>query len=260
MASSCRHLVSSPVAISTVLAAASRCRVSGCKASLESCWLCLQCGAVSCGKLDGGHAQQHFKETQHPVAIGVASAQVWCYVCDDEVLDEDGGESGESLVGASRAAVIRQRAQRQQLQADSSRSPSQTAADVASPQSRAIANFSAALNTYAPTAGLTGLQNLGNTCFLAAALQALSHVPAFALYFSECGLAARQATEGTMPVAMQALMQASWQSLHTPEAMAATARGGWSYPYYTPSAVMRALRRANPIFDVRRGAGACFVA
>lgn len=223
------------------LASASRCRVPGCRALLESCWLCLQCAAVSCGQRDSAHSLQHFKETQHAVCISVASAEIWCYVCDAEVFggDEE-ADDPEVPASAARAAIIRQRAARQRLQTQQA-----DAGAVALP-TRISPAYSTALNAYAPTAGLTGLQNLGNTCFLAASLQALSHVPPLALYFTECALAARQATEGSMPVALQALLRASWLTMH-----AADAAAGERFPAVVPSAVLRALRRANPIFDVR---------
>lgn len=40
---------------------------------------------------------------------------------------------------------------------------------------------------YTPSSGLVGLQNLANTCYMNAALQALSNTPPLTGYFLECG-------------------------------------------------------------------------
>lgn len=40
---------------------------------------------------------------------------------------------------------------------------------------------------YSPSSGLVGLQNIANTCYMNAALQALSNTPPLTGYFLECG-------------------------------------------------------------------------
>lgn len=42
-------------------------------------------------------------------------------------------------------------------------------------------------NYYTPCSGLVGLQNIANTCYMNAALQALSNTPPLTGYFLECG-------------------------------------------------------------------------
>lgn len=42
-------------------------------------------------------------------------------------------------------------------------------------------------NYYTPCSGLVGLQNIANTCYMNAALQALSNTPPLTSYFLECG-------------------------------------------------------------------------
>lgn len=42
-------------------------------------------------------------------------------------------------------------------------------------------------NYYTPSSGLVGLQNIANTCYMNAALQALSNTPPLTGYFLECG-------------------------------------------------------------------------
>lgn len=42
-------------------------------------------------------------------------------------------------------------------------------------------------SSYTPCSGLVGLQNIANTCYMNAALQALSNTPPLTGYFLECG-------------------------------------------------------------------------
>ena len=212
---------------------------------------------MSCGQHEGKHAQLHFTEIKHAVCMSFVSAQTWCYVCDDELHDIDGEELTAAILPI-RTAIVQQRnlriksSQSQQPQQDR-RDSSRLSTRGQSHPSRQSFPYSMAINSYAPTAGLTGLHNLGNTCFLAASLQALSHVPPLALYFTECALAGRQAVDGTMPVALQGFLRSSWLTMHA-SGVVDTGR----LPSIAPSSVLRALCRANAIFEVDTGVAAFF--
>jgi len=88
---------------------------------------------------------------------------------------------------------------------------------------------------YEEDAGLIGLRNLGNTCFLNSTLQALSCVPAFRRYFCEVAFSSMTAlTErGSMPAALTDCFLGLWAS-----------RARVS----DPRSVLRCLSRANPLF------------
>ncbi|KAE8131732.1 BRCA1-associated protein 2-domain-containing protein [Aspergillus pseudotamarii] len=45
-------------------------------------WICLICGIVGCGRYDGAHAFDHYKETSHAFAMDLATQRVWDYVGD----------------------------------------------------------------------------------------------------------------------------------------------------------------------------------
>ncbi|KNG82665.1 RING and UBP finger domain protein [Aspergillus nomiae NRRL 13137] len=45
-------------------------------------WICLICGVVGCGRYDGAHAFDHYKETSHAFAMDLATQRVWDYVGD----------------------------------------------------------------------------------------------------------------------------------------------------------------------------------
>lgn len=48
-------------------------------------WLCLICGSVGCGRYDGAHAFDHYKETSHSFAMDLSSQRVWDYIGDGYV-------------------------------------------------------------------------------------------------------------------------------------------------------------------------------
>ncbi|XP_072135000.1 ubiquitin carboxyl-terminal hydrolase 49-like isoform X1 [Mobula birostris] len=55
----------------------------------ESVWACLKCSNVACGRYIEEHALKHFKETRHPLAMEVNELYVFCYLCDDYVLNDN---------------------------------------------------------------------------------------------------------------------------------------------------------------------------
>ncbi|XP_053113311.1 ubiquitin carboxyl-terminal hydrolase 44 isoform X2 [Hemicordylus capensis] len=55
----------------------------------ESVWTCLSCSHVACGRYIEEHALKHFQESNHPVALEVNELYVFCYLCDDYVLNDN---------------------------------------------------------------------------------------------------------------------------------------------------------------------------
>ncbi|KAL5280279.1 USP3 family protein [Megaselia abdita] len=62
-------------------------KCSDCQSSKDN-WLCLHCGSVLCGRYDNGHALKHFQEVEHKVCINTLNFSVYCYQCDDFVVNE----------------------------------------------------------------------------------------------------------------------------------------------------------------------------
>ncbi|CAG8110482.1 unnamed protein product [Penicillium salamii] len=48
----------------------------------DNLWACLICGTIGCGRYDGAHAFEHWKETAHAFSMDLTSQRVWDYVGD----------------------------------------------------------------------------------------------------------------------------------------------------------------------------------
>jgi BRCA1-associated protein len=48
----------------------------------QNLWACLICGTIGCGRYDGAHAFDHWKETTHAFAMDLSTERVWDYVGD----------------------------------------------------------------------------------------------------------------------------------------------------------------------------------
>ncbi|XP_055483880.1 ubiquitin carboxyl-terminal hydrolase 44 [Psammomys obesus] len=63
----------------------------------ESIWACLSCSHVACGRSMEEHALKHFRESSHPVALEVNGMYVFCYLCNDYVLNDNASGDLKSL-------------------------------------------------------------------------------------------------------------------------------------------------------------------
>ncbi|GAA6062256.1 hypothetical protein JCM10212_001770 [Sporobolomyces blumeae] len=142
-------------------------------------WLCLVCGALGCGRQQfgggggNGHGLQHTQETGHAVAVKLGtiqpdgSADVYCYACDDARTDPHLSKH-LSTFGIEVADQKKTEKSMTELQVEQNMNFdfAMTGAD-----GKELEPVSGA--------GLTGLKNLGNSCYMASTLQSIFSLPVF---------------------------------------------------------------------------------
>jgi ubiquitin carboxyl-terminal hydrolase 5/13 len=151
---------------------------SGCDLR-ENLWLCLECGNLGCGRkqmggVDGNsHALGHANESGHGVAVKLGSitpegtADIYCYRCDEERIDE--------LLGQHLAHWGILLAERQKT--EKSLTEMQIEQNLKWDFSMTTEDGHELKPLFGP--GLTGLKNLGNSCYLASIIQCLFDLPSF---------------------------------------------------------------------------------
>ncbi|KUJ15703.1 ubiquitin carboxyl-terminal hydrolase-like protein [Mollisia scopiformis] len=145
----------------------------------ENLWLCLHCGNLGCGRaqfggIQGhGHGLEHKNTTGHAVAVKLGSispegtADVFCYACDEERVDEN---IGAHLANWGIILADRQKTEKSltEMQVDQNLNWDFTMTDESGREYEKLYGE-----------GLTGLKNLGNSCYLASTLQCLFSLPQF---------------------------------------------------------------------------------
>ncbi|EJU05917.1 ubiquitin carboxyl-terminal hydrolase 14 [Dacryopinax primogenitus] len=145
----------------------------------ENLWLCLACGSLGCGRKQhggvggNGHGLEHYLETKHPVSVKLGtitpegSADIFCYDCDESRLDP---ELAFHLANFGINVAIQTKTQKTltELQIEQNLHFDFSLTDE---RGRALEPVFGK--------GLTGLANLGNSCYLASTVQALFALPQF---------------------------------------------------------------------------------
>lgn len=142
-------------------------------------WKCLTCGALSCGRrqFDGsggnGHALDHFQSTGHELALKLGTiavksdgleADVYCYKCDEMVLDPE-LNLHLSLLGIDPTASRKTEKSTAELNLEINLTHSYAMVDASGIDLKELKG-----------PWHRGFTNLGNSCYLASVLQSLRNL------------------------------------------------------------------------------------
>ncbi|KAJ7600732.1 hypothetical protein C8J56DRAFT_911137 [Mycena floridula] len=145
----------------------------------ENLWLCLTCGSLGCGRQQfggvggNGHGLSHFETTGHGVSVKLGTitpeggADLYCYICNDATLDPE----------LSRHLAVFGINVQTQTKTEKSMTELQIEENLKYDFSLTGDDGKAFEPVFGE--GLTGLSNLGNSCYMASVLQTIFSLPAF---------------------------------------------------------------------------------
>ncbi|XP_067294751.1 ubiquitin carboxyl-terminal hydrolase 20 isoform X2 [Pseudorasbora parva] len=201
------------------------------KGTCQSCgvggpnlWACLQCDCpyVGCGESYSDHSTIHAQAKKHNLTVNLTTFRVWCYVCEREVFLEPKPVTPISLAHCCKTH-------------EQDPLPQTTCHPLkAVPIAVADEDGSESEEDEFKPRGLTGMKNIGNSCYMNAALQALSNCPPLTQFFLDCSGLVRTDKKPALCKSYQKLISELWHKKRP--------------SYVVPTSLFHGIKLVNPMF------------
>ncbi|KAG2470187.1 UBP20 hydrolase, partial [Polypterus senegalus] len=159
---------------------------------------------------------------KHNLTVNLTTFRVWCYVCEREVFLEKRAPTPTS--GAHQCKASEQENSPPALNHPLRAVPIAVADD----------GESESEEDHLKPRGLTGMKNIGNSCYMNAALQALSNCPPLTQFFLECGGLVRTDKKPALCKIYQKLISELWHKKRP--------------SYIVPTSLSHGIKLVNPMF------------
>uniref|UniRef100_A0A8C7K7I2 Ubiquitin carboxyl-terminal hydrolase n=1 Tax=Oncorhynchus kisutch TaxID=8019 RepID=A0A8C7K7I2_ONCKI len=191
----------------------------------SDCVKLLECQYVGCGETFSDHSTLHAQANKHNLTVNLTTFRIWCYVCEREVFLEQ-RQALMSLFVVFNNYLISQDAVHQPM---SHHHPLK-----AVPIAVAEEEWSESEEDVLKPRGLTGMKNIGNSCYMNAALQALSNCPPLTQFFLDCSGLVRTDKKPALCKSYQKLISELWHKKRP--------------SYVVPTSLSQGIKLVNPMF------------
>uniref|UniRef100_A0A674EPU4 Ubiquitin carboxyl-terminal hydrolase n=1 Tax=Salmo trutta TaxID=8032 RepID=A0A674EPU4_SALTR len=205
-----------------------------CVAGGPNLWACLQvnnrCPYVGCGESFSDHSTLHAQTKKHNLTVNLTTFRIWCYVCEREVFLEQ----RPAVVSAMSATHTPHHCKAMDNQDAVHQPVSHHRPLKAVPIAVAEEEGSESEEDDLKPRGLTGMKNIGNSCYMNAALQALSNCPPLTQFFLDCSGLVRTDKKPALCKSYQKLISELWHKKRP--------------SYVVPTSLSQGIKLVNPMF------------